>query len=449
MTAGLVLVLGAWIVLGLLLRRGSELRPLHRITCIWAAPLLIGPPIFSRDLYSYAADGMMVSRHINPYEHGPAALGAGKFLAPVSHAWLTTPSPYGPLFLRIANTAVRLSGGSVVSAIMILRLFEVAAVVLIAISLPMLARAAGKDPARAVWLGVCNPLVLFHFIGGGHNDALMIGLIVAGLAVATVADRPLLGVLLCMVAATIKAPAMLPAAFIIFDAVRRAPAERRFRTLVKLGGLGTLAFGFVSWACRLGWGWVGALGIPGTNRTLLTPTTFVAHVIAIGVGHEPQVLTVVRFAAALATFVGVVYLLWRAPKIGTVRACGIALALIVALGPIVLPWYALWGLIVLAAVGRRIERGYAIFASVVLSIMVQPSGSSMPDVVLMSAVVVLTVLAIAIAWRPVRAWIRTDLAFAIEEYRRRGRITKSTDLVRLAVPEAWSARTRADDPPAA
>jgi hypothetical protein len=74
MTAGLILVLGAWIVLGLLLRRGAELRPLFRITCIWAAPLLIGPPIFSRDLYSYAADGMMVQRHISPYAHGPAAL---------------------------------------------------------------------------------------------------------------------------------------------------------------------------------------------------------------------------------------------------------------------------------------------------------------------------------------------------------------------------------------
>jgi hypothetical protein len=131
-----------------------------------------------------------------------------------------------------------------------------------------------------------------------------------------------------------------------------------------------------------------------------------------------------------------------------VRACGIALALIVALGPIVLPWYALWGLIVLAAVGRRIERGYAIIASVVLSVMVQPSGSSMPDVVLMAAVVVLAGLAIAIAWRPVRTWIRSDLAGAIEEYRRRGRITDTTEALRIAVPDAWTGR-RASDPPAA
>jgi hypothetical protein len=296
---------------------------------------------------------------------------------------------------------------------------------------------------------VCNPLVLFHFIGGGHNDALMIGLIVAGLAVATTANRPLLGIVLCMLAATIKIPAVIPAGFIILDAARNAPPARRVAVFAKLSGLGSLAFLAIAWGCNLGWGWVGALGIPGTNRTLLTPTTFLAHWISVVVGHETEVLNLVRTAGAITTVVGVAYLLWRAPKIGTVRACGFALALVVALGPIVLPWYVLWGLIVLAAVGRRIERGFAIFASVVLSIMVQPSGSSMPDVVLMAGVVVLTVLAIAIAWRPVRKWIRSDLAVAIEEYRRRGRIAQSAEVLRLAVPNAWSARARASAPPAA
>ncbi len=187
----------------------------------------------------------------------------------------------------------------------------------------------------------------------------MIGLIVAGLAVGVVGHRPLLGVLLCMLAATIKVPAVIPAGFIILDAVRRAPAERRLPLFAKLvGGRRASRSSFVSWACGLGWGWIGALGIPGTNRTLLTPTTFLAHWISVVVGHETQVLNLVRTAGALTTVVGVAYLLWRAPKIGTVRACGFALALIVALGPIVLPWYVLWGLVPLAAVGRRIERGF-------------------------------------------------------------------------------------------
>lgn len=450
MTLGLILVLGAWLVLGLLLRRGAALRPLFNIAAVWSLPLFIGPPIFSRDLYSYAADGAMVASHISPYSHGPAALGvtASNFLAPVSSAWLGTPSPYGPLFLRLAWVAVRLSGGSVVTSIMLLRLIEVGGIVLIAVSLPRLARAYGKDPARAVWLGVCNPLVLFHFIAGGHNDALMIGLIVAGLTVATTANRPLLGVVLCMLAATIKAPAVIPAAFIIFDSVRKAPAEDRVKELARLGGLGSLVFVGVSWLCGLGWGWVGALGIPGTNRILLTPTTFLAHVISLGVGHETFVLQIVRMFAAAATVAGVAYLLWRAPRFGTVRAAGFALALIVALGPIVLPWYALWGLIVIAAVGRRIERGYAILASVVLAIVVEASGSSMPDVVLMGAVVLLSAVAIAIAWQPVRHWIRYDLAVAIDEFRRRGRIAHSPDVLRLAVPSGRGNRPGASDPAA-
>ena len=448
MTLGLILVLGAWLVLGLLLRRGASLRPLFKIACVWSLPLMIGPPIFSRDLYSYAADGAMVASRISPYAHGPAALGvtSSNFLAPVSSAWLGTPSPYGPLFLRIAWVAVRLSGGSVVTSIMLLRLFEIGGVVLIAVSLPRLARAYGKDPARAVWLGVCNPVVLFHFIAGGHNDALMIGLIVAGLAVATTANRPLLGVVLCMVAATIKAPAVIPAAFIVLDSVRKAPPEERVKEFARLAALGSLVFVGISWLCGLGWGWIGALGIPGTNRILLTPTTFLAHVIAMGVGHEMFVLKLVRFAAALATGAGIAYLLWRAPRIGTVRAAGFALALLVALGPIVLPWYALWGLIVIAAVGRRIERGYAILASVVLAIVVEASGSSMPDVVLMGAVVLLSAVAIAIAWHPVRHWIRHDLAVAIDEYRMRGQIVNGPEVLRRAVPSTWISRARASDP---
>ena len=442
MTLGLVLVVGAWLVLGWMLRDGASVRPLNRIACIWAAPLLIGPPIFSRDLYSYAADGRMVQLHISPYQFGPAALGASSFFAPVSKAWLTTPSPYGPFFLRLAYFAVRYSGDSVVNAVMILRLFEVAGVVMMALALPALARVAGKDPARAVWFGVLNPLVMLHFIGGGHNDALMIGLILAGLAVALVGGRPLLGILLCMLAATIKAPAVIPAGFIAFDAVRHAPPERRVPEFARLAGLGGIAFGAICWACNLGWGWVKALGIPGTNRSLLTPTTFIAHFLSEIVGHDDLVLDLVRRVALLATVVIIAYLLWRAPKIGTLRACGLALAVLVALGPIVLPWYALWGLVIIAAVGSGIERGYAVFASVVLTIVVQPSGSSMPDVVLMLAVVTLAVPLFAIAWEPVRDWIRSDLAEAVDDYRRDGRVARAVDLVRDIVPDAWSSRSR-------
>jgi hypothetical protein len=433
MTIGLMLVLGAWLVLGLLLRRGASVRPLVRIAAAWAVPLAIGPPLFSRDVYSYAAQGFMVTRHINPYTSGPMALHAAKYVTPVSKIWLGTRCPYGPLFLRLAQLAVGVTGRSLLGAILVLRLYEILGVVLIAAALPTLARSVGKDPARAIWLGVCNPLVLFHFVGGAHNDSLMVGLLVAGLAVAT-KKRYATGVVLCALAATVKNPAALGIAFIALEAVRNAPPERRLAVFARLSRVAATTFALISLLTGIGFGWIGALGIPGKNISYLTPTTFAAHFVSDVVGHDAAVLTTFRVLGLLVSAIGVVVLMWRAPQLGTARACGLALAIVVACGPIVLPWYALWGGIVLAAVGHRIERGLLIFASVVLTLTVEPSGSVMPDIVLMLTVVVMTLVVIAIAWRPVRAWIRRDLAPAIDEYRSLGKLTGLPDLVRVALP---------------
>jgi alpha-1,6-mannosyltransferase len=431
LVVGVVAVLAAWITLGLVLRRGAPLRPLIAISAAWAAPLIVGPPIYSRDVYSYAADGRMVNRHLDPNMSGPAVLGSSRFVAPVSGAWRTTRSPYGPLFLRIAGWSVRVAGNSVLGSVLVLRMVAVCGVALIAAALPTLARAAGKDPARALWLGVCNPLVLVHFIGGAHNDALMIGLIVTALALAA-ARHPVASLMVCALAAAVKVPALIVAAFVAAEAVRGLPRRRRILALVRLLALTAAAFAAVTWATGLGWGWIGALGVPGMNRSLLTPTTFIAHLAAEIVGHETALLSVTRAVALVLAAAGITYLIWRAPKIGTIRACGIALALVVVLGPVVLPWYALWGVIPLAASGRRIERGYAALASIVLFLMVQPSGSSMPDVMLMSAVLVLGTVAAVVAWHPARNWLRHDLAVAIDDYRAAGRIARLPDLARRA-----------------
>ena len=419
---GLAAVFGSWIVLGIVLRRGAPLRPLVGITIAWSAPLLLGPPIFSRDVYSYAADGLMVSRHLEPNSYGPAALGASHFVAPVSHVWLYTRSPYGPLFLRIAGWTVPLSHYSLVGTVMLLRLVAVLGVALIAIALPKLAAALGKDPAHAFWLGVCNPLVLIHFVCGAHNDALMVGLIVSGLALAAL-KHPVAGLLACVVAAMVKAPAAIVAVFIIAEVVRGLPRNRRLGAFFRLTGISVGAFAALTWLTQMGWGWVGALGVPGVNRSLLTPSTFVAHFVSMAVGHDATVLKYSRSLSLLLTAIGVAYLIWRAPKIGTVRACGLALALVVALGPIVLPWYALWALVILAAGGNTSERGYAVLASLAFLIVLEPSGSAMPDLMLMIILVVLAAAAFAVGFGPTRRWIEHVLAVLIEEFRTSGMMT--------------------------
>ena len=73
-------------------------------------------------------------------------------------------------------------------------------------SVPRIARATGVDPVAALWLGVLNPLVLIHLVADAHNDALMLGLMMAGLALA-LERRPAVGAVLVTLAALVKAPA--------------------------------------------------------------------------------------------------------------------------------------------------------------------------------------------------------------------------------------------------
>ena len=62
-------------------------------------------------------------------------------------------------------------------------------------------------------LGAGSPLVLLSLLGGAHNDALMVGLLMAGLAVAKrVGTVP--GVILCALAAGVKSPAALGVLFL-------------------------------------------------------------------------------------------------------------------------------------------------------------------------------------------------------------------------------------------
>lgn len=94
---GLVLLIAAWLLLGRLVRGAEPPSPraLMVVLVIWAAPLLLAPPLFSRDVYSYLAQGAMVDAHMDVYAHGPARLG-GPLADEVSPLWQHTGAPYGP-----------------------------------------------------------------------------------------------------------------------------------------------------------------------------------------------------------------------------------------------------------------------------------------------------------------------------------------------------------------
>ncbi len=183
-TTGAVMMTLAWLMLGrfTLGDRRMTRSQLDRTLLLWVLPLLIAPPMYSRDVYSYLAQSEISLQGLNPYRVGPApGLGLDHvFTLSVPNMWRDTPAPYGPLFLWIGQGISALTGDNIVAAVLCHRLVVLLGVGLIVWATPRLARRCGVAEVSALWLGAANPLLIMHLVAGIHNEALMLGLMLAG-----------------------------------------------------------------------------------------------------------------------------------------------------------------------------------------------------------------------------------------------------------------------------
>ncbi len=364
---GLLLLTRSWLAIVRLLRSspGTHVVWVMGVIAIWLIPVLVAPPLFSKDVFSYAAQGEMVSRHINPYTYGPGVLGATPFNILAGPLWANTPSPYGPVFLALDGVTTTLSGHHVLLDVVLLRLMTLIGLALIVVSLPILARAAGRDPAETLLLGAGSPLVLLIGIGGAHNDVLMVGLLVAGLAVAS-RFGTVPGILLCAAAAGVKAPAFLAVLFLGWNwPGRDASVGARVLGTLRAGAIGTATLAGLSWASGLGWGWARDLFAGASVFRSTTPVDAAAHVVTAvlrvaGSSIALTSVTSVTHVAGLAVFAVLsAFLLVSSPRLGPSCALGLSLLALALLGPILWPWYLLWGLVVLSTqiLGPRLRAG--------------------------------------------------------------------------------------------
>ncbi len=359
---GLILLTRVWLGLLRCLRDhpGFPVRRVVLVVAIWAVPLLLAPPLFSRDVYSYAAQGEMMSHHINPYSYGPNVLGSTPFNGMADSVWAGAESPYGPTFLGLDGVLDQASGHQILADLVLLRLLAVAGIALVVAATPTLARALKHDPAHAVVIGAGSPLVLLSLVAGDHNDALMAGLLVAGLAVAKrVGTVP--GVILCALAAGVKSPALLGVLFLGW--VWPGPDASTRRRIGHVAGAGLIALAtleVVSLVTATGWGWLRTSTTADAAFTGVTPVNLVARAVSI-LSHLFQVPVSVLDARPVFSVLGVMVaayvgyrLLRRSPREGVVGCLGLTLLVLALLGPIVWAWYVTWGVLVVApaAVGR-------------------------------------------------------------------------------------------------
>jgi hypothetical protein len=405
---GFVLLARVWFKLmrSLRYRPGVPVKYLVLILALWMVPMLVVAPVFSRDVYSYAAQGEMMSRHINPYVYGPGTLGSGQWVNPVDPLWLNTPAPYGPLFLIIDGFFASVSLHHELVTVVLLRLLAVVGVLLIAWCMPKLAESFGRDTGPMWVLAVLNPLVLLTLVGAAHNDAIMVGLLVAGVTAAR-RHRPVVGIVLCALAAAMKAPAAIGILYIGWDWLGSGlPIRRRVRPVLTAGLIAIGVLAVLTLVSGVGFGWLKNLETPGTVRSWLAPSTGVglalsglAHSMGIGVSLG-GVLSVTRVLGLLAAAASGVYLLVHADRYGSVKAIGVTLLLFVALGPVVQPWYLTWGIVLLAPVAAGWLRTVLIALSVVVPFIGLTGGHTLlhqmaasdPVAVLMASVALLALL---------------------------------------------------------
>jgi alpha-1,6-mannosyltransferase len=121
-TTGAVMMALAWLMLGrfALGKRRMSRGDLDRTLLLWTLPLLIAPPMYSKDVYSYLAQSQISLEGLDPYRVGPASgLGLGHvFTLSVPSLWRETPAPYGPLFLWIGRGISALTGENIVAAVL-------------------------------------------------------------------------------------------------------------------------------------------------------------------------------------------------------------------------------------------------------------------------------------------------------------------------------------------
>lgn len=337
-------------------------RLVRRATLWWTAPLLLAPPMFSRDGWSYAAQGELTRLGLSPYRWGPAVLD-GPVVEAVDPRWLDTPTPYGPLPLLWGSLVAEVAGSPWLMVIGH-RLLALLGLAMLAYAVPRLADWAGRDRALATALVLPSPLMLAHGVAGLHNDLLMVGLMAMAL-VATVERHWVLGAVLVGLAAAVKLPGGLAGVGVVLASLPVAAAAwpRLARTLaVAAVSVATLvATGLVT---GLGVGWIQALGVPGEVVTPLSATTQAGRLAALlldlaGIGADQG--TLVSAARAAGSLAAVAIAVRTALRAATgvpgaaVRAVGLVMLALLVLSPVVHHWYLLWSVPLLAAcnLGRR------------------------------------------------------------------------------------------------
>lgn len=430
---GCGLMVTAWVLMarnvtGSLFSSASSRGQVHRVSvrqmaltiCCWAIPLIFTAPLFTQDIYSYLAQGSIVAQGLDVYSAGPVdILGPSHELArSVPHIWSHSPSPYGPTALGIAALISTITNDSIFWAVLCHRLVNIASLALSAVALTHLARHGGVAPQAALWLALANPLTLLHLIGGIHNEAILIGLLTSGMALALqgisrlTTDPPrsrypwvllLAAVLLISLAGMVKVTAFPALGFIGVALIAQRGSRWRHWIIIPVVTLilTVIICVGVSLGSGIGLGWITSQGGAATIRSWMSLPTLLGllgGVLGMVLQLGDHTTAMVGLTQAVGLLIAGLFMLRMLLAVGRGKlhmlgGYGLSMFLLVLCFPVVHPWYLLWAIVPLATwANRRLFRLPAVMYSALASLVVLPRGLALPPLTVVQSYTAAAVL---------------------------------------------------------
>jgi hypothetical protein len=300
--------------------------------------MLFFPTLLSTDLFDYVRHGRIFA----VYGENPLTTPAIYFQQdPFFNlgGWVSTGSVYGPLHVYVSGGLAWLSGDSVGTAFILFKAFFLAAnLVNLLLIWKIATRLWPGSENKALMLYGWNPFILILVAANGHNDILMLGLVLAGILLYL--DRRFLLGVLCLTLATLLKFVTLPLLVLYLVLVLRQ--QENWRRRLAMGAGTAMMIGVVTVLGYLplwdGWNTFGYLTRVG-NKTGFTIASLFSDFVR-GSLHLPRGATVFILAAPL-----VGYMIWKLFKIKDIRDFISTAAILAFFIPLVMFWFQPWYLV--------------------------------------------------------------------------------------------------------
>jgi hypothetical protein len=308
------------------------------------ALVLLAPPLFSTDVFSYMAYGRMGALYgASPYLHGPSAIALDPLYPFIGAQWVSTPTVYGPLFTGLSYL---LSPFDIAANVLAYKAIAAISSLTIVTVVWKAANLRGLNPVKAIALVGLNPVIVLFGVGGGHNDLLMLAILVTGVYVLLRHKERTAGALI-VTAIAVKLTAGLLLPFALAPSVGRLGVARSRRAILTGAGVAAVLAAVLAFAVF----GTAPLHIAGTLQTVQSQGG--EHSISgllltlLDLQSLSGIVGLVLDAAFLVCLAWLLRRVWRG-QLDWISGAGWATVALLVTASLLLPWYVGW-LVPLAA----------------------------------------------------------------------------------------------------